>query len=68
MKEDVINRFMQLDTEQREREAVGTWERRICMDTQIVAESICPTLGEIAGAVITFALVCFVMVKNTLYS
>lgn len=64
MKEDVINRFMQLDTEQREREAVGTWERRICMDTQLVAESICPTLGEIAGAVITFALVCFVMVKK----
>lgn len=62
MKNEALRRFLKLKTEQQESSPAGEWERRICMDTQVVAQSTCSALGEIASTLIAFCLVSLVLV------
>lgn len=62
MKNDVLQRYLHLGVETQESSSAAEWERRICTDTQIVANSVCPVLGEIAGTLISFCLVSLVLV------
>lgn len=62
MKNEALRRFFLLPTEKQESNPVGEWERRISMDTHVVAQSTCSALGEIASTLIAFCLVSLVLV------
>lgn len=62
MKNETLRRFLHLRTEQQEASSAGEWERRISMDTHVVAQSTCSALGEIASTFIAFCLVSLVLV------
>lgn len=62
MKDEALRRFLNLDCEQQEAGSAGEWERRISADTEVVAQSVCSALGEIAATLIAFCLVSLVLV------
>ncbi len=62
LKNEAVRRFLRLGAERREGTSIGEWERRICTDTQMVAQSVCPAMGEVASTLVSFCLVSAVMV------
>lgn len=62
MKNEAVRRFFLLPTEKQENNPAGEWERRISVDTQVVAQSVCSALGEIASTLIAFCLVSLVLI------
>lgn len=62
MNHEALCRFLRLSTEEQSSRPAGEWERRISVDTQIVAQSTCSALGKIASTLIAFSLVSLVIV------